>query len=401
VPVAMTEQQQSRRLAHSRKVWNSNRDALAPFQKADLTAQEKADLDRAWRASTLRHSSTSYRPKFINLTTRFVSFSGVLLSLLALPLFAYCAHFHKLLAPADVVASLAGWSFSAALLAEMQRSTGWTLINPYMILPAGFLLVTLLVNTHGRTTSGSSVHVVPMRYVTLSVTIGMAGLPLILQLLRILDWIDNRIGMALSRRLRASDVLFVQLARCAAWAWSAYSTGSRAQWNDPDFARRFISRLHAGAKRVDQATILSRRTRWSQLRLRSREGAPYFAVASVLRDHAQSVATAKNSDDWLRICQSLTAGAVAAARDDWDALLAHAPAGAPGRRAVALQVLRRMTAPAVLALSGILLPIWISLGEYGGSVRTSLLVAAVVSLLPGSDTINSVLARALPSRSES
>ena len=174
--------------------------------------------------------------------------------------------------------------------------------------------------------------------------------------------------------------------------------------DDPAFARRFISQLHASAKSVDQAVILSRRTRWSQLRLRPREGAPYFAVATVLRDHTQNVATAKAVDDWLVVCQSLTVGAVAAARNDWDALLAHAPSRTRSRRVVALQILRRLTAPAVLALSGILLPIWISLGAYGGSVRTSLLVAAVLSFLPsntGSETVNGVLAKVLPYRNQS
>ena len=95
VPRVMTEQERSRRIAHARKVWNADRRAMEPFQQADLTPQEKADLDRAWRTSILRYSSTSYRPRLIKLALGIVAFSAVLLSFAVLPAVAYLADFPK------------------------------------------------------------------------------------------------------------------------------------------------------------------------------------------------------------------------------------------------------------------------------------------------------------------
>ena len=393
MPKLIVDGELSARLADLRRSLKTFRELNPIMRITSLTQEERADLERATGAARLRYSSSVYWPKRWQTTYFAVGIAILVATWLALPVLAFLEPRGYLSVPL----SAGTWAcFALGWLAYLQPSLAGT-IRGRVLETLFFSVIILGVLASGRSSSLLIRHDVTAAL--LGYTVCLATPRVIRSLGSIVELISTVRG-----RYRASDAVVLELTTCAVAAWSAL-TGTdryRLRWNDPGFAQYFIWYLRTAASEIEKAPRLSRRTKWTQPSLRSAEDAPYHAVAAVLRSHVPLVVTAKSQSDWQRVCQSLASGAIAAARNDWAALLVNAPAGVRLRRSSVIQTLRRLVPAAVLAASGLLLPIWIPIGAYGPSVRALLIVNAALSLLPRSaavgDTVTGVLAKALPFR---
>ncbi|MEU5209352.1 hypothetical protein [Streptomyces sp. NPDC020742] len=110
-------------------------------------------------------------------------------------------------------------------------------------------------------------------------------------------------------------------------------------------------------------------------------------IAKILRDHSRALAKAGNQADYERVLASLTGGLLAAARDDWDALLDGAPEVT--RSSLATQMLTRLW-PAVLLLgSATVLPLIPAFSESADDIRKFLLPMGIIAALGASETVAS------------
>lgn len=120
-------------------------------------------------------------------------------------------------------------------------------------------------------------------------------------------------------------------------------------------------------------------------------------IASVIRAHKGSLATAVDREGILRVQYSLTAGLVAWAKRDMEALTAHAPDITLRNRVKAF--IGRVYPALILALGAIALPLVPALRLYSNEIHASLGILAVTSLLSGgispSGSINDVVSKVL------
>ena len=205
-----------------------------------------------------------------------------------------------------------------------------------------------------------------------------------------------------SSRYRPVDEVVYALACCATVAERARRARGDEHWSVIRGARTVIDELASRAADIDQMARASCRSPWRYHSVRVATAAPYYAVAGALRSHVKAVATAISESDWNIICQSLASGAIAAADNDWPALLEHLPPRSRTRRLALVRGLRGVVPSLALALAAVVLPIWISFGSYAASVRAVLIVSAIFGLLPqadsASDTVTGTLFKTMPFR---
>ncbi|WP_123970166.1 hypothetical protein [Streptomyces sp. TLI_185] len=126
-------------------------------------------------------------------------------------------------------------------------------------------------------------------------------------------------------------------------------------------------------------------------------------LAAVFRAHQKKVATTHTVEDADRIVASLLVAVEALATSDRDTLLAHAPDSVPVVRRL-YSALMRTWPPLVMIASGVGLPFIPLLADQpaaAGSLRWSLIVAGVLSIVAGRDTagqVGGILDKALPWR---
>ncbi|MQA96009.1 MAG: hypothetical protein GEV11_15645 [Streptosporangiales bacterium] len=172
----------------------------------------------------------------------------------------------------------------------------------------------------------------------------------------------------------------------------------RPNWADARQIR--LRRGHAVwvARRLERQSVLDSRTRLTEFRLRRQLRADYRKIAELVRLHGDAVVRVRTRDDYLRICESIRAGLLAATQQNWPALLEHAP------EVTRFVRLGRLIRPAIGSL--LLVGAGIAVGYLPGiedqtalSARVALLLAAVLALIPGnagaSDTIRSTYDKAL------
>ena len=109
---------------------------------------------------------------------------------------------------------------------------------------------------------------------------------------------------------------------------------------------------------------------------------------------------AQDEAEWRTIAESLASGGLAAARLDWVALTAYAPAPGPNRRGRLTRTARQLSTTVALVACSIVLPQVLNLGAYASSLRAILAVSAVLALLPSDagGIVRDTLSKTLPGR---
>ncbi|MFH9864091.1 hypothetical protein [Streptomyces sp. NPDC017202] len=195
------------------------------------------------------------------------------------------------------------------------------------------------------------------------------------------DVITNRV---IVRRCLAFDALLVDVVHLAAdlhrssrWRLSARS------------ARLACDRLESLAAVSEKAMTAPGR---APRRVRAELRQDGLRLAAVFRSYQKQVATAHTVADVDRIVAALLAAAEALAAGDRETLLEHAPDSVPVVRRL-YRVLVRTWPPLVMIASGVALPFIPPLADQpgaAGSVRWSLIVAGVLTLVAGRDTAGHV-----------
>lgn len=109
---------------------------------------------------------------------------------------------------------------------------------------------------------------------------------------------------------------------------------------------------------------------------------PHHGAEHTLASDRDSVLTAQDAAQWHLICELLSSGALAAARQDWAALTEYAPTSRAVFGGFLQQAARRPGTPLLLLACAFTLPRLFSLGVYGASLRSILAVSAALALLP-------------------
>ncbi|MGW1564316.1 hypothetical protein ACWCQ1_48945 [Streptomyces sp. NPDC002144] len=152
------------------------------------------------------------------------------------------------------------------------------------------------------------------------------------------------------------------------------------------------------AWRIEKDHLPATGVHWWERRLRAAAREPQLRVGLVLRRHADAAFRVLGPRDIERMYESLSAGCVAAAACDWDALLEHAPPITPKTRL--RRGLRRVAPSCTVALFGLVIPLLPGVGAIGGNLRVLLLATAVLMLMPGADkaqeSVRDALGKAWP-----
>ncbi|TFV32624.1 hypothetical protein E4K10_22850 [Streptomyces sp. T1317-0309] len=112
-------------------------------------------------------------------------------------------------------------------------------------------------------------------------------------------------------------------------------------------------------------------------------------MAETLRQHSRALAKAGNQADYERILESLRGGLLAAARDDWDALLENAPE--INRATLVVRAFARLGPAVILLGTAALLPAMPGFSESADQIRKFLIPLGVLAALGASETVtNSV-----------
>ncbi|MFB7247748.1 hypothetical protein ACFCYX_35395 [Streptomyces populi] len=102
-------------------------------------------------------------------------------------------------------------------------------------------------------------------------------------------------------------------------------------------------------------------------------------MATVFKDHASKLAMIGSQAEYNSICRSLTGGLRAAAEDDWNALLTHAPEITSTSRV--LRVASRVGPSIVLVVAAFTLPLFPALASSRDAIRASLIPVAVLLVI--------------------
>jgi hypothetical protein len=231
-----------------------------------------------------------------------------------------------------------------------------------------------------------------------AIALGAAGGLAAKRIIRTSGRIVERVLLVRDTRIRPHDDLITGLVHIAFMAHQAQR--SRATWGRTESVRIFAGTLERTAADIERAHGLAGIVPWWQFRLRVQVAEHFAAVADVVRAHRVKVLAAQDTEEWRAICESLASGALAAARRDWTALTANAPAPGPTRRSRAGRTARRLSSTVVLLICAIILPQVLDLGAYGSSVRAILAVSGALALLPGdtSGVVREAISRAMPWR---
>ncbi len=187
------------------------------------------------------------------------------------------------------------------------------------------------------------------------------------------------------RRARRSDLLLESLIRIAGQAHTW-----RYSWWDERTCRRLRFRIDQAARQIQATGVRLRRTDvWVDRSLRTEIRTENRRVAETLRQHSRALAKAGNQADYERILESLRGGLLAAARDDWDALLENAPE--INRATLVVRAFARLGPAVILLGTAALLPAMPGFSESADQIRKFLIPLGVLAALGASETVtNSV-----------
>ena len=210
----------------------------------------------------------------------------------------------------------------------------------------------------------------------------------------------DRLILVLSARIRPRDDLLTDLTFVAYLGAAALTGRGRDSWRDRDVVRRYERVLDRVAANIERAAGLGATVHRWDVRTRAHVREPYAAVAAVIRIHRVKVLAAQDESQWRAIAESLASGVLAAARLDWAALTANAPAPGPNRRSRLARMARQLSTSAALLACAVVLPQVLQLGAYASSLRAILSVSAVLALLPSDagGIVRDTLSKALPGR---
>ena len=224
----------------------------------------------------------------------------------------------------------------------------------------------------------------------IAVVIGLLGVSAFPRLTPLITHWSLRVLDTFQRRAWPKDQLLGAFIFAAGRASTALAGTSTRTWRDPAVRRDVAGALETAARLVENAPRFFCGTRWWEFGVRAELAAPYRSVGSVIRSHRVKVLGAQTEAEWSAICASLSSGALAAARLDWAELTRAAPSSEP-RLPVLRRALPRLTAPVTLIAGAILLPIIFHLDAYAVSLRSVLIVSAVLALLPGQSEAAAVI----------
>ncbi|WP_344662777.1 hypothetical protein [Catenulispora subtropica] len=168
-------------------------------------------------------------------------------------------------------------------------------------------------------------------------------------------------------------------------------------WDRPDVARYLIHHVEAAAQAAERRTPWTSRAPLGDAGVRTALREPGEAVAQLLRAHKRPLALARSRAEFDKVADSLTAGLLAMATEDWKALFANAPE--PRKRWMSSYAVTRALPAAVLGIAALVLP-WVPPFRHSAlptaSIRVSLATFAILRLVPGpsvADLIDKGLSR--------
>ncbi|WP_432861776.1 hypothetical protein [Microbispora rosea] len=182
-------------------------------------------------------------------------------------------------------------------------------------------------------------------------------------------------------------------------AVTAYFYKYRTFWTHGWRIRELRRYAEWAARRIGDQSLLDSRTRLMEFRLRREIRADYRKLAELIRLHGIRLARVRTREDYIDLCESLRIGLLSSVKQDWQALVEHAP---EIPRYIKLGRFLRVAA-APLMLTGAAVAIGFLPGvdsQSITSVRILLVVGAILSFAPVSDqvstTIRSTFDKALP-----
>lgn len=166
-------------------------------------------------------------------------------------------------------------------------------------------------------------------------------------------------------------------------------------WDRPDTSRHLINRLEELAAHFDASTWARQRAPFVEPGLRADARKDWRRIAQVFRAHKSALGKARTRAEYDAVIASLSAGALAMARQDWRALLANAPGTARHATLRSGWLLTGLAPAVVLGVCAFALPEVQPFRSAPASsidgLRATLVVYALVTLIPRQGSLVSLL----------